>query len=286
MSILARGYLVVGSSSILAQAIIRRLLHGGHSVTGVFHTNQGRALPGLTLVPMSALAELPDEFEVVFCISAYIPRRGEVVDQQQLFAVNVQLPEQLCARFPKAKIVYASSVSVYGRTLGVLTENSPCLEPNAYGLSKLWGETIVRAHPQFAVVRIASMYGPGMQSSTFLPKVVAAALAHHQISLFGTGERRQNYIHADDAAQVLIAAASAAANDTFLAADRHGNSNLAVAQLVSQQLSGVQIQHTGTDESASFDFDATHTFNALLLPPSKPLAVGLCELIEWNQKLY
>lgn len=277
--------LVVGTSSILAQQIVQLLLAAGHEVTGVFHRNPGPAAAGLTLVPVAALNELPDAFDVVFCISAYIPRKGEAPSPARLFEVNVALPEQLSARFSRAKLVYASSVSVYGQLPGVRTEASPCLQPNAYGLSKLWGEAVVQAHPRYAVLRISSMYGPGMHAETFLPLVVDAALKTRTITLLGDGSRQQNYIHAADAARAFVAAAAHPDNGVFLAVAERGYSNREVADLLVQHLPDVTVQHTGADFAPSFTYNPSLSFCTLNLPPARPLESGLADLILWNQKL-
>ena len=279
-----RKCLVVGISSILAQEIVRQLMSVGAQVTGVYHRNRGPAIEGLTLVPVAALNGLADEFDAVFFISAYIPRKGEAIDNQRLFDVNVTLPGQVCARFSRARVVYASSISVYGHAPGTRTEHSAVLAPTGYGISKLWGEAVVSAHPQHAIVRISSMYGPFMHAETFLPFLVDAALRTRQLTLLGEGTRRQNYIHVVDAARVFVRAAAHAENGVLLAAAQRGYANREVAELVAQDVSGVALAYTGTDATPSFDYDAAYTYATLGLPMPQPLATGLSELILWKQR--
>lgn len=202
---------------------------------------------------------------------------------QRLFAVNVSLPEQLCELFSRAKIVYASSVSIYGSTSGVITEESASQEPQSYGLSKLWGEAIIRAHARCAVVRISSMYGVGMHSSTFLPLVIENALNQNQITLLGSGTRQQNYIHVADVAQVFVKAADSSINGVFLAADYRSYSNQEVAKQVTLCLPGVVVNHMGIDNSPSFNYDSSHTYATLELPPPRFLSIGINELIVWKK---
>ena len=238
------------------------------------------------MIEMRALSELEDKFDAVFYISAYIPRKGEAVDMQRLFAVNVSLPEQLCERFSRAKIVYASSVSIYGSKSGVITEESASQEPESYGLSKLWGEAIVRAHARYAVVRISSMYGAGMHSSTFLPLVIENALNQNQITLLGSGTRQQNYIHVADVAQVFVKAAESSVNGVFLAADYRSYSNQEVAEQVTHCLPEIIVYHVGIDNSPSFNYDSSHTYTTLELSHPRALSVGINELIAWKKKQY
>jgi nucleoside-diphosphate-sugar epimerase len=281
---LPQKHLVIGISSILAQEIVRQLLNLGVQVTGVYHHNSGPMVEGLTLVPMTMLNELADEFDAVFFISAYIPRKGEAVDNQHLFDVNVALPEQVCSRFSRARVVYASSVSVYGHAPETRTEYSVLLAPTNYGISKLWGEAVVCAHPKHSIVRISSMYGPGMHSETFLPFLVDAALHTHQLTLLGEGNRRQNYIHVADVARVFVRAVAHAENGVFLAAAQRGYTNREVAELVAQNVPDVALSYTGTDSTPSFDYDATYTYETLGLPMPQPLAIGLSEFILWKQR--
>ncbi|MBO2009507.1 NAD-dependent epimerase/dehydratase family protein [Hymenobacter negativus] len=277
--------LVIGISSILAQEIVRQLLGAGAQVTGVYHRNTGPAVEGLKLVPIAALNTLADDFDSVFFISAYIPRKGEQIDNHRLFDTNVALPGQVCARFPRARVVYASSVSVYGQAPSPRTEQSAVLTPTAYGISKLWGEDVVKAHPLHAIVRISSMYGPGMHAETFLPFLIDAALHTQQLTLLGEGTRRQNYICVADAARVFVRAAAIADNGVFLAADQLGYTNREVAELVAQYIPDVALTYTGTDTTPSFDYDATYTYKTLGLPMPQLLATGLSELILWKQRL-
>jgi len=95
--------LVIGANSFLGKAIIRRL-HPSTEVSGVYHQNADNLVPEIRNIPVSQLAQLKDEYDVVFIISAYIPGKNESDEQAEklLQQVNVDLPAQICAQFAKA----------------------------------------------------------------------------------------------------------------------------------------------------------------------------------------
>lgn len=283
--------LIVGANSFLARAIAERLAPDGHALTGLVNQRTDNLHPALHPVPVSALPLLPtDAFDVVYFISAHIPPKNQPLDHSALYDVNVALPARVSARFPGARLVYASSVSIYGdlgsTAAAPLSEGSAVTQPGAYGLSKLWGETIVRQHPGgHGIVRIASMYGSGMSPTTFLPAVVRSALSTGTIRLLGQGERQQNYVHVADVAELCVRAATAASG-TWLAVSPTSHANRTVAELIRATLPDTVIEFTGDDLSPSFFYDATSTYQALGFTPQVALTDGLSELIQWQQNAF
>src|SRR5690606_21925531 len=99
-----------------------------------------------------------------------------------------------------------STVSVYegiqdGR---LIDESTPVSASTPYALSKLWGEQIVSKQRDFAILRLSSVYGAGMTPHTFIHRIIQQALDTGRITIFGRGDRLQNYIYVDDAANMLM----------------------------------------------------------------------------------
>lgn len=278
-------YLVVGANSFLAREIIGRI-KVDHDVTGVFHSNKDKLFDDLISLHVSEIEQLPDHFDVVIIISAYIPLRGKPVNENLLNEVNAALPEKICSRFKSAKIIYASSVSVYGDGGRLLTESSATLNPSSYGASKKRGEIVVGAGKGNSIVRISSMYGPGMNRSTFIPQIIDMALKDKKIKLFGDGSRRQNYIHVSDVAEFFIRASDSASNGVFLAAGEQSYSNQAVANEVKSILKGTEVVFEGEDQAVSFEYDAQETFRRLGYKPQVNIHDGISGLIQWQQKMF
>lgn len=124
------------------------------------------------------------------------------------------------AAAPPAKIVYISATSVYCETGGgVVTEASPTEPTSAMGKRRLDAETAFREYGHahgvpVVILRVSGIYGPGrlplMQISRGEPLLLEEEA--------GPGNR----IHADDLAQVCLAAAEKGVDgDIFNVSDGH-----------------------------------------------------------------
>ena len=277
--------LVVGANSFLAREIILKLMES-YDITCVFHSQKDKLFSKLNALPVSEIKKIPDHFELVFIISAHIPTKDKPTDESILMEVNALLPELICNRFGSAKIIYASSVAVYGEGGRIVNETSQSINPSAYGTSKLKGEMAVSVRPGNSIVRISSMYGPGMNRNTFLPLIIDAALKDKKIKLYGDGSRRQNYIHVSDVAEFFIRAAEPGSNGVFLATGKQSYSNQEVTNEVKSILKGTEVILEGEDRSISFEYDAQETYRRLGYMPKINIHDGISGLIQWQQKMF
>ncbi|MFL5763738.1 MAG: NAD-dependent epimerase/dehydratase family protein [Bacteroidia bacterium] len=278
-----RKCLVIGANSFLAREIILAL-KDDNDVTGIYHERSDKLLPGVSALRITEIDKLRDEYDYIFLISAYISNADDLETKEKLEQVNVKLPEMICSQFPSAKIIFASTVSVYGAQNEAVSEASATESATAYGMSKLAGERIIRKHPQFAIVRISSMYGTGMNTSTFLPRIIDDALAKGCITLYGDGSRLQNYIQVSDAAEIFIRSARSDSNNTYLAVGKKSFSNGECASFVRSVLPGTEIRMTGSDHSPSFTYDASLSYELLDFEPGVKITEGIEELVKWRQK--
>ncbi|MCX6297143.1 MAG: NAD(P)-dependent oxidoreductase, partial [Bacteroidetes bacterium] len=134
-------YLVVGANSFLGSVLIKRLKIESE-VTGVYHIGTERLTEEIKNIPISEMNELNDEYDAVFIISAFIPDKNSIEDLELLNDVNVGLPKMISNKFKNAKLVYASSVSVYPENSIVISEKSDLKSNSEYGKSKEAGEKI------------------------------------------------------------------------------------------------------------------------------------------------
>ena len=280
--------LIIGGAGFLASELARQLNAGGHSILGAIH-HQGVKEPELWAGVMSvndaidAIAHLPS-LECVYLLASAIPYAAMDTMTQELQEANVELPRQVAVSLAKrvetglgnVRLVFASSTSVYGKVPASLpiTEETELAVATAYGQSKREGELAAHRYPNTVTLRFSSLYGPGMVASTFLPRLVAQAKTAPALSIYGTGGRKQDYLHVTDAAGMLIAAASSKSG-IYLGVNGNASTNLEVAQLISQLAGGLPIIHTGVDNSPSWEYDAEHSHNAMQYSPSKSLLEGL-----------
>lgn len=277
--------LIVGTNSFLAQQLTKQLQldHKDLLLDGIYNKNLDRTDRSKfrKLIQVDDLETLNDTYDLVFLIAAFIPYGEYSTANIKLITSNITLPARVLTQFESAKLVYASSVAVYGDiTDKVITEDTPFIKPTKYGASKLAGETVISNAKRFAILRFTSIYGKGMTARTFLPYIVDKAKTAGQITLFGDGSRKQDYIHVEDAANLLIAASKHKDNSVLLGCNGTSVSNKEVAETIQSLLPNVSIDYKGEDQSASFDYSSARIVDLLNFKPSVTLRNGLEMMIN------
>ena len=91
-----------------------------------------------------------------------------------------------------------------------ITEDAPYgPQPyNHYGLTKYVGEMIVRdqldgSNTDYAIVRIADIYGPKQRTGALLQAVIGNIVAGNPQKKYGIGDRTRDYTYIDDVARGL-----------------------------------------------------------------------------------
>lgn len=112
-----------------------------------------------------------------------------------------------------ARVVLTSSAAVYGDQGDVdLAETSPRSPVSPYGFNKLAAENLCDSYARFfgvgvSVVRLFSVYGEGLRKQLLWDAL--NKLSRGENEFFGTGTELRDWIHVDDAASLLCAAALA-----------------------------------------------------------------------------
>lgn len=168
----ARCILVTGSSGFVGTHLIRRAVAAGDHVIAIDIKKPREVLDGVDYVTMD-----------VADLSTWLP--GRPVDAIYNFAAVHTTPghpfheyyqtnvmgalgvTEFAERNNVPEIIFTSSISVYGPSEEMKTEESPPKPESAYGYSKLLAENIHRGwharHPEakLVIVRPAVVFGPG-----------------------------------------------------------------------------------------------------------------------------
>lgn len=245
--------LITGANGFLAQAVRASLPSDWRSVPlvrpGTSNLPDGSA-DGFDSVASTA-AKL-GQVHTVFHLAACIPPDYDLPNLDLLKA-NVDLVSDLVQAYPDARHVYASSVAVYGKPVQLpLTIDSPGHAVSRYGLSKLAGECVVRQAASHAVIRFASIIGPGMRAGSFIPAAVAGARTGC-IRLRGEGTRKQNYVDVRDAARMCVTAATLGTSLIGHGIGERSYTNLEVATLLAD-MTGASVVKEGVDNSPSYEY--------------------------------
>jgi nucleoside-diphosphate-sugar epimerase len=263
---------VVGANGFLGSVLVNALLHQDFEVMAVYHANHDKINPKATLFTNDKLLNSTIQPDFIFYLSG-----NYAASESQLQEINKTL-SQYAIRFSSAKMVYVSSTNVYGSTLGVITESSPFTNPGLYAQSKLEGEAIVETMKHFAIIRLAYIYGPGITNSSFIPAIIDSAKEHKKITLFGKGEREQDYIYIDDAVSLCVNSASQNDNHIYLGATGISVSNKQVAEEIQKHIE-CSIAFTGEETGQSFYFNPKATFELLNWQPLTSISDGIKKML-------
>jgi UDP-glucose 4-epimerase len=219
------------------------------------------------------------EVDVIYLLGSFIPYGMFSIPNSLFVKSNIQLVVELSLLYPDARIVFSSSVSVYGYPAQLpLKIDSPFVSPDLYGLSKIAGEAIVRNHKSHAIIRFSSIIGKGMGSTSMIPKLIDAS-RNGMITILGKGDRLQNYIDVRDAVQICLKAAMAEKQILALGIGERSYSNTQVAEYI-RSITNSDIVYTGVDASPSFVYDANESYTMLNFKPQYTLQQSLNDIIE------
>lgn len=272
--------LIIGANGFLGSHLAIKLLKKDWKITAVYNKNYSLIPKSCQKVSVKNIKQLKDDFQIVFLFAAYIPYGNMNMFDNKLVESNMKLVNDVVKQFRNAKIIYSSSVAVYGENSNQIDENSCFKNPDLYGLSKLIGESIVKKHSQYQILRFSSLYGKGMQN-TFMNRIISEVTNTKKISLYGNPDRKQDYLNIDDALGYCLAAVSNLNNGTFLAVSGKSFSNLQIANYIKKNVPEAQIRFLDQAQHyPSFAYNNILTRKILNFSPSVSIQDGIKSLLN------
>lgn len=269
--------IVFGANGFLGSALVNRLVHNT-DVLAVYNNSTNRINSKAKLIHISNIHKIKNEK-----ISTIFYSVGNYSSSfKDLFYNNVELLNSVINFFKDSKIVFISSTSVYGNNFDIISENSAFNNPSIYGLSKIAGEFITQNAIRYSIVRLCYIYGANLNNNSFIPNIINQAKSN-EIILFGEGKREQDYLHIDDAVNILIKSSVYDQNDIFLAATGKSYSNHYIANILKQQKNDIKIHFSGIESGSSFHFNPEATFNKLQFKPEVPIEDGIKKM--WYESI-
>lgn len=267
--------LVAGANGFVGSSLCKACIDRSWHVDGIIRTSSNRVPPGVSIRRPADLANSKVEYDVVFLAAGNF-RLGP----EELHETNVVLPEKITKLFPNARIVFLSSVTVYGNQDSLVRLDSRLRPSTPYAQSKLEGEAVVRAHPNASVIRFSNLYGAGMDTNLFIARMIDGAIHEKTITLFGDGSRMQDYLYRADAIEVCVRVAQHESPGLFLAAYGKSYSNKHLATIISKLVPDVTIRYEGKDGAPSQRYDPEDSLQKLGFAPQFPPERGLEEMIK------
>ncbi len=220
---MANKALVTGAFGFLGRHVARRLSLSGWQVIGIGHgcweleeyKQWGIDEWHVSDITVDALVEhagMPDV--ILHCAgsgSVGFSLEYPYQDFQRTVGTTLNVLEFGRMHAQDAKIVYPSSAGVYGKVQKLpILETDPLSPTSPYGVHKRMSEELCGSYARHfgicvAVVRLFSVYGVGLRKQLLWD--AAQKIMRGERDFFGTGEEIRDWLHIEDAANLLIKAA-------------------------------------------------------------------------------
>jgi len=210
--------LVTGATGFIGTRLIEALLASGMEVTGTYRGTRPER-PAVTWLPLTQIessdawaAPLAHVHSVVH-LAALAHRTGAAANgasELDYARVNIEGTRALaraCRAARPARVVFLSSISVYGRGVLQVDERTPTHPDDAYGRSKLAAEAALQAElsggtTDWCILRPPLLYGRGAPGN--LPRLQALVARGMPLPL-GAVRNRRSFMFVDNLIDALLA---------------------------------------------------------------------------------
>lgn len=132
------------------------------------------------------------------------------LDRQNTLETTEHLLEAISQIAPQTHLIFASSAAVYGNAgMDILSEDSPCNPVSPYGEHKLLAEQAClrvanETGMKLSIIRFFSLYGPYLRKQILWDIIHRLRENSAELQLGGMGSEKRDYLHAGDAAQLIV----------------------------------------------------------------------------------
>ena len=304
-------YLVTGCAGFIGSSLVDALLADGCEVVGVDSFSDyyprirkeaaiapARSHPGFTLIELDLAQDpLPDRvlkgIDGIFHIAGRPGvRRSWGPSFHAYVRDNVLATHAVVERAVerRLRLLLASSSSIYGEALAHPTpEETPPAPASPYGVTKLAGEHLVRAHGRdagldFVALRYFSVYGPRQRPDMAFARMVAALAEGATFEVYGDGHQSRDFTYIDDAVAATITAMREAPSGAVYNVGGGSEATVREAVEILEQLGGRSLA-VRYGERAAGDVrrtlaDTTRIRRELGWEPRSDLRAGLAAMLD------
>jgi nucleoside-diphosphate-sugar epimerase len=206
---------IIGGSGFIGHVLVDILMAAGHTVRVIDREGPrphgvGRDVPTVRadVRDRAALTEALDGCSMIYNLAA--AHRDDVRPESLYDEVNVTGAANTCAAAEVhgiERIVFASSVAIYGDGDHELDETAPARPFNAYGRTKLEAEQVFRAwaardpeRRSLTMIRPTVVFGPGNRGNVY---ELLTQIARGRNIIIGDGRNRKSMAYVENVASFL-----------------------------------------------------------------------------------
>lgn len=180
---------VTGANGRLGKALMREL----QDATALVRKKSGFRNERVTDFSESQLKKILKSADVVI----HLAGSRDFLNYKKAWKGNVELTQVIVNALPKnAKIIFASSISVYGKKLAKIPadEHTTTNPDTAYAKTKLEAEVVVRKHSNNVILRIGPVYGKAFEEYFKVLRLIEKG----KMKLIGRGYNHIPFVHITD----------------------------------------------------------------------------------------
>lgn len=292
--------LVTGSGGFVGAAVVKAAVGAGHEVIALVRNDTARltaiadriSLQRVDLGDTAAVAALLTSTKPEIVIHSAWEGVGGALRSGDIQLDNIRTTVALADAAIAAgarKFVGIGSQAEYGRYDRKIVETDLPQPTMLYGAAKLAAchlaaQRCREAGVAFAWLRLFSVYGPGDNANWLIPST-AAALVRGRPPLCTAGTQKWDYLHIDDVADGILAAATSEATGVF---NLSSGNPIAVRQIVEtlRDFAAPGLELTfgaipfGPDQIMHLDGDNSRLRAATGWCPHIPLGIGLRQVVD------
>jgi len=153
-----------------------------------------------------------NKINTIIHLGAFTPKDSKETNKIKYSISNIVNTEYLCNNIPSIpqRVIYTSTIDVYGNNDRVNTEDEPVVPDSLYGQSKLFVEKILEVWARknkivLQVLRIGHIYGEREEAyKKIIPETIKSILENTFPMIYTDGKEKRSFLYVKDCCDLII----------------------------------------------------------------------------------